>query len=159
VSRLIGRDAIRNLTRTSTVAISNAKWTHFAWMYSNKTQKSLIAIDGIRQPSIDFPPASLHLQSKCALLRIVGIEPIVLDVSSWMLFHRTFRGRITRLDIWKEVISEEQLLGSYRDCRKQNGSVYSCSNVSEQMSIDISRLKSSWFCSGSAVTLLHLSTR
>jgi hypothetical protein len=55
---------------------------------------------------------------------------------------------ITRVEIWKQIISEQQLLVSYRDCRKQNGDVFSWSQVSNQILIDTNKLKSSSFCSG-----------
>jgi hypothetical protein len=46
------------------------------------------------------------------------------------------------------MISEQQLLVSYRDCRKQNGDIFSWSKVSDQITIDTNNLKSSSFCSG-----------
>jgi hypothetical protein len=46
------------------------------------------------------------------------------------------------------MISEQQLLVSYRDCRKQNGDLFSWSKVSDQILIDTNKLKSSSFCSG-----------
>ena len=64
------------------------------------------------------------------------------------LFDRSFDGLITRVEIWNQILSEQQLLVSYRDCRKQNGDVFSWSQVSNEMSIDTSKLKSSSFCSG-----------
>jgi hypothetical protein len=73
---------------------------------------------------------------------------ILLDVSSLILFDQPFHGLITRLEIWNEMISEQQLLVSYRDCRKQNGDVFSWSKVSDQILIDTNKLKSSSFCSG-----------
>ena len=59
-----------------------------------------------------------------------------------------FTGLITRVEIWQHMISEQQLLVSYRDCRKQTGDVFSWSQVSNQISIDSNKLKSSSFCSG-----------
>lgn len=73
---------------------------------------------------------------------------IRLDITRLFLFDRLFHGRITRIEIWKQIISEQQLLVSYRDCRKQNGDIFSWSQVSEEISIDTSKLKSSSFCSG-----------
>ncbi|CAF3838702.1 unnamed protein product [Adineta steineri] len=69
-------------------------------------------------------------------------------VTKLILFHQLFNGLITRIEIWKEIISEQQLLVSYRDCRKQNGDIFTWSQVSNQISIDTSKLKSSSFCSG-----------
>jgi hypothetical protein len=69
-------------------------------------------------------------------------------VTTLILFPSSFIGLITRLEIWKEVISEQQLLVSYRDCRKQNGDVFSWSQVSDQILIDTNKFKSSAFCSG-----------
>ncbi len=65
-----------------------------------------------------------------------------------ILFGQGFHGLITRLEIWNEMISEQQLLVSYRDCRKQNGNVFSWSKVSDQVFIDTNKFKSSTFCSG-----------
>jgi hypothetical protein len=65
-----------------------------------------------------------------------------------ILFDQLFNGLITRVEIWKQIISEQQLLVSYRDCRKQNGDVFSWSQVSNQILIDTNKLKSSSFCSG-----------
>ena len=65
-----------------------------------------------------------------------------------LLFDSPFDGLITRLELWKQMISEQQLLVSYRDCRKQSGDLFSWSKVSDQITIDTSQLKSSAFCSG-----------
>ncbi len=65
-----------------------------------------------------------------------------------ILFDQPFNGLITRLEIWNEILSEQQLLVSYRDCRKQNGEIFSWSKVSDQILIDTNKLKSSSFCSG-----------
>jgi len=65
-----------------------------------------------------------------------------------ILFGQAFHGLITRLEIWKEIIFEQQLLVSYRDCRKQNGNVFSWPKVSDHISIDVNKLKGSLFCSG-----------
>ena len=46
------------------------------------------------------------------------------------------------------MISEQQILVSYRDCRKQNGDLFSWSKVTDQIIIDTNNLKSSSFCSG-----------
>ncbi|CAF3652114.1 unnamed protein product [Rotaria sp. Silwood1] len=70
------------------------------------------------------------------------------DISSLILFNQTFHGRITRLEIWNEMLSEQKVLISYRDCRKQNGDIFSWSKVSNQTWIDTNKLKSSSFCSG-----------
>ncbi|CAF3600564.1 unnamed protein product [Rotaria sp. Silwood1] len=70
------------------------------------------------------------------------------DVTGLILFERLFTGRITRIEIWKQIISEQQLLVSYRDCRKQNGDIFSWSQVSNEILIDTNKLKSSSFCSG-----------
>jgi len=69
-------------------------------------------------------------------------------VSTLILFDRTFNGLITRVEIWKQILSEQQLLGSYRDCRKQNGDIFSWSHMSNEISIDTNKLKSSSFCTG-----------
>jgi hypothetical protein len=69
-------------------------------------------------------------------------------VTTLILFDQIFNGLITRIEIWKQIISEQQLLVSYRDCRKQNGDVFSWSQVSDQIAIDTNKLKSSSFCSG-----------
>ncbi|CAF3209093.1 unnamed protein product [Rotaria socialis] len=68
-------------------------------------------------------------------------------MTNLILFDRLFNGRITRVEIWKQIISEQQLLVSYRDCRKQNGDIFSWSKVSNEITIDTSKLKSSSFCS------------
>lgn len=65
-----------------------------------------------------------------------------------ILFDQPFNGLITRVEIWKEMILEQQLLGSYRDCRKQNGEIFSWSKVSEEIFIDKTKLESSSFCFG-----------
>jgi len=65
-----------------------------------------------------------------------------------ILFDQPFNGLITRLEIWNEMISEQQILVSYRDCRKQNGNSFSWSKISDQIFIDTTKLKSSSFCSG-----------
>ncbi|CAF3959284.1 unnamed protein product, partial [Rotaria sp. Silwood2] len=70
------------------------------------------------------------------------------DVTGLILFDRLFIGRITRVEIWKQIISEQQLLVSYRDCRKQNGDIFSWSQVSNEILIDTNKFKSSSFCSG-----------
>jgi hypothetical protein len=73
---------------------------------------------------------------------------ITVDVSSLILFGQLFHGLITRLEIWKEIRSEQQLLVSYRDCRKQNGDLFSWSKISDEILLDTTKLKSSAFCSG-----------
>ncbi|CAF4456676.1 unnamed protein product [Rotaria sp. Silwood2] len=70
------------------------------------------------------------------------------DISSLILFNQAFHGLVTRLEIWNEMLSEQKVLISYRDCRKQNGDIFSWSKVSDQIWIDINKLKSSSFCSG-----------
>lgn len=65
-----------------------------------------------------------------------------------VLFDELFHGRVTRIEIWKHIISEQQLLGSYRDCRKQNGDIFSWSQVPNEIAIDATKLTSSSFCSG-----------
>ena len=70
------------------------------------------------------------------------------DVSSLILFDQPFDGLITRLEVWNEIIPEQQILVSYRDCRKQNGDLFSWSKVSDQMSFHADELKSSTFCFG-----------
>ena len=65
-----------------------------------------------------------------------------------VLFSQLFHGLITRLEIWKATVSEQQLLVSYRDCRKQNGDLFSWSKVSDDILLDTTKLKSSAFCSG-----------
>ena len=74
------------------------------------------------------------------------------------LFGGLFHGLISRVDVWNEMIGEQQLLGSYRDCRKQRGNVFSWSEVPEQISIDTKQLQSSSFCLGKQ-RLRHRSTR
>lgn len=71
-----------------------------------------------------------------------------VDISSLILFHQTFNGFITRLEIWKDILSEQQILISYRDCRKQTGDIFSWSKVSDQISIDTNNLEASAFCTG-----------
>ena len=71
-----------------------------------------------------------------------------IAVTRLLLFDSPFDGLITRLELWKQMISEQQLLVSYRDCRKQNGDLFSWSKVSDQITVDTSQLKSSAFCSG-----------
>ena len=73
---------------------------------------------------------------------------LVLEPASLTLCDASFDGQITRLEIWKQIISEQQLLGSYRDCRKQNGDIFSWSHLSDQVVLDTAKLKSSSFCSG-----------
>ena len=80
-----------------------------------------------------------------------------LDVSSLVLFDQPFDGSITRLEVWNEVISEHQILVSYRDCRKQNGDLFSWSKVSDQMLFDVNDLKNSAFCSGNGKNFVHSS--
>ena len=58
---------------------------------------------------------------------------LVLEQATLTLCDASFDGQITRLEIWKQIISEQQLLGSYRDCRKQNGDVFSWSHISDQV--------------------------
>ncbi|CAF4284048.1 unnamed protein product, partial [Adineta steineri] len=70
------------------------------------------------------------------------------DVSSLILFGQLFHGYITRLEIWNEIIVEQHLLVSYRDCRKQNGDIFSWSKIPENIETDTKKLKSSLFCSG-----------
>ncbi|CAF3636597.1 unnamed protein product [Rotaria sp. Silwood1] len=79
---------------------------------------------------------------------LLTTTPKYLDVTGLILFERLFTGRITRIEIWKQIISEQQLLVSYRDCRKQNGDIFSWSQVSNEILIDTNKLKSSSFCSG-----------
>lgn len=71
-----------------------------------------------------------------------------LDISSLILFDQPLDGLITRLEVWNEIIPEQQLLVSYRDCRKQNGDLFSWSKVSDRMTFNTDELKSSTFCSG-----------
>ncbi|UJR26649.1 hypothetical protein I4U23_007966 [Adineta vaga] len=123
----------RNQTKSPLATFANIpieRWKHFAWTYSNRNQQSNLYIDGARQQSIDFRVINFDFQSK-------------LD-----LFHRIFHGHMTRIEIWQQIISEQQLLVSYRDCRKQTGDFFSWSQVSNQIEIDTSKLKSSSFCSG-----------
>ncbi|CAF1017076.1 unnamed protein product [Adineta steineri] len=54
----------------------------------------------------------------------------------------------SKLEIWNEIIAEQHLLVSYRDCRKQNGDIFSWSKIPENIEIDTKKLKSSLFCSG-----------
>ncbi|CAM4818585.1 unnamed protein product [Rotaria magnacalcarata] len=131
-NRLVFYYLSRNQTQPTLIKIPNSKWNHFAWMYSKKTQQSYLYIDGTRQQSFDFKITNLNFD----------------NVSSLILFHRTFHGLMTRLEIWKEMISEQQVLISYRDCRKQNGDVFSWSKISDQLSFDTNKLKTSSFCSG-----------
>ncbi len=78
-------------------------------------------------------------------------------MTTLILFDQIFNGLITRIEIWKQIISEQQLLVSYRDCRKQNGDVFSWSQVSDQIAIDTNKLKSSSFCSGKSQRCIWIS--
>ena len=71
-----------------------------------------------------------------------------LDSTRLILFDAPFDGSVTRIELWKQLIAEQPLLVSYRDCRKQNGDLFSWSQVSDDIQIDTSKLKSSSFCSG-----------
>ncbi|UJR22438.1 hypothetical protein I4U23_025498 [Adineta vaga] len=131
-NKLLYYHTFQNRTQPTLIKISTAKWNHFAWTYSIPSKRSYLYIDGARQQSFDFTVIPFDFK----------------NVSSLILLDQLLHGRITKAEIWNEMISEQQLLVSYRDCRKQNGNIFSWSKISDIISIDTRKLKSSQFCTG-----------
>jgi hypothetical protein len=156
--RLIFHHSSQNQTQPTSIKIPILKWNHFAWTYSKKNQQSYLYMDGARQQSFNFGIIKFDFQSKYAQMinrHKLSLFEFLLDVSSLILFGQSFNGLITRLEIWNEIRSEQQLLVSYRDCRKQNGDLFSWSKISDQTLLDTTKLKSSAFCSGKKNFFFH----
>ncbi|CAF0841961.1 unnamed protein product [Didymodactylos carnosus] len=75
-----------------------------------------------------------------------NISQIYIDGAKQHEFKVSFEFE-SKLEIWEKVISDQILIASFRDCRKQSGDVFSWSQIKNGI-LDTTQLSSSFFCTG-----------